>query len=272
MDSDITGYAHVPPQYQETLALLQNILDFQTSLAEKVESSFQVDRAVARERWQAGLPLLTGELPRLSPSWFQEAVIELRSLLPPEEAVHEALDRLLSSDFMKPSNIETLLDELLGDSKVCIQRLADATSTSPDVQARLVHTILSPFFQKQVAPYREWIETATWRRGICPMCGSEPGIARLSNENGQYLLTCSLCHTEWSFDRLRCPFCESDDQPRQRYFTVEGDRVHRVNCCDRCQRYIKAVDERALGHQANLLVEDVITAYMDGLAREQGYQ
>jgi hypothetical protein len=32
------------------------------------------------------------------------------------------------------------------------------------------------------------------------------------------------------------------------------------------------VDERVWGYPANLLVEEVITAHLDVLAREQGYQ
>ncbi|HIC89599.1 MAG TPA: formate dehydrogenase accessory protein FdhE [Anaerolineae bacterium] len=57
-----------------------------------------------------------------------------------------------------------------------------------------------------------------------------------------------------------------------RYFTVDGDEAHRVECCGQCQRYIKTVDERVTGHPANLLIEDVITAHLDVLAAEQGYR
>jgi FdhE protein len=183
-----------------------------------------------------------------------------------------ALDHLLASSYLTSSKVETLLGDLVADSDASIQRLADATSTDPDILAFVLRTVLSPFFKKQAAPYQEWVETAAWRRGVCPMCGSEPWMARLTHQEGRRILACSLCHTEWTFDRLRCPFCESDGQPLLRYFTVDDDEAHRVDCCDRCQRYVKTVDERVSGRPANLPVEDVITAHLDALARELGYQ
>ena len=45
MDIDIRSY---PPQYREALEELQKILHLQTELAEKAESEFHVDRAVAQ--------------------------------------------------------------------------------------------------------------------------------------------------------------------------------------------------------------------------------
>jgi FdhE protein len=203
---------------------------------------------------------------------FRKALEGLRSLLPAGKLGQIALDRLLASSLMAPPNIEALLNELSADSGACLQRLADATSTDPDTLAYLLRTVLSPFFEKWARPYRGWVETAAWRHGLCPVCGSEPGMARLAHDDGRRSLVCSLCRTEWVFDRLRCPFCESDDQLQFRHFSVDGDEAHRVDCCDRCQRYLKTVDERALGRPANLLVEEVITAHLDVLAREQGYQ
>jgi FdhE protein len=289
MDADIQRYIQAMPRFQEALNFLQSILDFQAALAEKlvlsaaegIEPALRIEPATVREKWRAGQPLFAGESLSIPPSLFREAMADLRSLLPAGEVTRVALDRLLASSFMTPSNVEALLDDLIVDSEACIQRLADATSTAPDVLAFLLHTVLSPFFEKQAAPYREWLETAAWRRGICPVCGSEPWMARLAHDNGQRILACSLCRTEWAFDRLRCPFCAEGDQPfdtsgrtqpHLRHFTVDDDEAHRVDCCDRCHRYIKTVDERVLGRPANLLVEDTITAHLDVLAREQGYQ
>ena len=272
MDTNIKSYAHVPPPYQEALELLQNILNLQTGWADKAVSSLQIDRVVAHARWSTGRPLLTDERPTPSPSWFRGAVDDLHGLLPPGTPVQAALDRLICSNLLKPPNIDTLLGGLFDDSDACIQQMVDATSTPPDIQVLLLQTILTPFYQKQIAPYRAWFDPATWRRSICPMCGSEPRMARLSGENGQRFLACFLCRTEWRFDRLRCPFCEKGEQPQLRYFTLDGDQAHRVDCCDHCHRYIKTVDERVLGYPTNLLVEDVITAPMEGLAREHGFQ
>ena len=104
------------------------------------------------------------------------------------------------------------------------------------------------------------------------MCGSEPGMARLAADDGRRILACFLCHTEWVFDRLRCPFCEYNGPPIIRHFTVDDDNAHRVDCCDACGRYLKVVDERVMGRPSSLPVEDVITAHLDMLAKEQRYR
>ena len=279
VDTDIKHYSQTMPQYRASLDFLQSVLEFQASLAETlalnpvegIEPNLQIEPAVAHKRWQAGQPLFADESLPISAPLFREALADLRPLLPPESPAQVALDRLLASSLMSPANVETLLDDLMTDSDSCIQRLADDTSTEPDTLAFLLRTILLPFFEEQARLYREWFETAVWRRGICPMCGSEPAMARLAHDDGRRILACSLCRTEWTFDRLRCPFCESGGQPQLRHFTVDDDETYRVDCCDRCQRYLRTVDERVLGRPANLLVEEVVTAHLDVIAREQGY-
>ncbi len=260
------------PQYREALELLRDLLEFQAALMEKAEICFRVEPAVARERWRAGRPLFAGAPLPLPSSWFLESLADLRALLPPEGMTREALDRLLASDAVAPSNVDALLDELLSEGDACIRRLAAATSADPDALAFLLNAVLSPFFERQAVPYREWVKTAAWRRGICPMCGAEPWMARLARENGQRILACSLCHTEWPFSRLACPFCGGDEPGPARYFQLDTDLTHRVYCCQACGRYIKTVDERALGGSAVLPVEDVVTAHLEALARAEGYR
>ena len=271
MHTDIERYAQAMPQYGDALSFLQNILDFQAALADKIEPGLQIEPAVAREKWEAGEPLFADKSPAIPSPLFRQALAELRPLLPPGDVLQEVLDRLLASELVVSSDLEEVLADLITDSDACIRRLADAASTTPDTVAPLLRIVLSPFFEKPAALYREWIREAGWRRGICPICGSEPWMARLDRESGERTLACSLCRTEWAFDRLRCPFCGGDDQPKVRYFTVDDDGAHRVDCCDRCQRYIKTVDDRVAGRPANLLVEDVITSHLDTLAREHGY-
>jgi FdhE protein len=278
MDTDIQRYARTMPEYREPLTFLQNILDFQATLAEKVEADLRIEPARAREKWHNGQVLLAGESLSLPAALFREALVDLRSWLPPEGPARETLNQLLASVSMAPATAEVWLADVIADSvkysrgDMDLQWLANATSTDPAMLAFLLRVVLSPVFQKQAAPYQVWVETAPWRRGSCPVCGSQPGMARLTCDNGQRILVCPLCCTEWAFDRLRCPFCEEDNQPRLRYFTVGDDQEHRIDCCDRCQRYVKTVDERVLGRRANLPAEDVITAHLDVLARDQGYQ
>ncbi len=266
MNADIQRLIKHKPRYKEPLTLLQSVLNFQAKLAEKIEPAPQIEADAAREKWRAGQPLFDAEPPSIPAPLFREALTDLRPLLAAEESAQAAIDRLLDAD------IEALLNNLTSDSESGITQLAETTSTDPDTLTFLLRTALTPFFEKQAAPYREQLATAGWRRGICPICGSEPAMARLTQDEGRRILSCSLCRAEWAFDRLRCPFCVGNAEPQMNYFTIDNDETHRVDCCNHCHRYIKTVDERVLGRPVNLLVEDVITAHLDEVAKEQGYQ
>jgi formate dehydrogenase accessory protein FdhE len=253
---------------QETERLLHDISTFQAKLVRDVAPCLQLEPAATCARLQSGQPLLTKELLPPATAFLRQALTELRSWLPPAGRARLTLDQLLASNAVN----RIALCDIIAEGEPYFQHLADDISQGPDVVAFLLGIVVAPFLQKQAEPYRGWIEAAAWRRGSCPVCGSQPWMARLSADNGRRSLACSLCHTEWGFERLRCPFCDNTDQARLRYFTVNGDIAHRVDCCDRCRRYIKTVDERASGGPANLLLEDVATVHLDALALQQGYR
>jgi FdhE protein len=276
--AEIARYSEIMPEYRESLLFLRKILEFQSSLADKINpgtdermAEQQIDFLEACERLQSGQSLFENRSVPISPSLFRKALEELRFLLP-QDSTRSALDRLLALKHMAPENVGTVLNELKTDSDPCIKRLAQVTSTQADVLQFLLQTVLSPFFENQAGFYRDLVDSDSWRHGKCPICGSEPAIARLAGDDGRRILACSLCNTEWTFDRLRCPFCESEEQPSLRHFTVNDDKAYRVDCCNKCRRYLKVVDERVSGHPTSLPVENIITSHLDVLAREQGYQ
>ena len=275
---EIAHYLKTMPQYREALHFLRKILKFQSSLADKIvacpeerSAALPMDISEAHEILRSGVPLFEKKSVPVSPIMFRNALEELRILLP-KEPDGSALDRLLSLDLLTPENVGMVLDELKTSGAPCIKRLAKNASADPDILLFLLRTVLSPFFEYQAGFYRNLVDSHFWRHGMCPICGSAPEMARLAGDDGRRILACSLCHAEWAFDRLRCPFCEYDGSPVVRHFNVEGDKVHRVDCCDACRRYLKVVDERVLGHPASLPVEEVITSHLDRLAEEQGYQ
>jgi FdhE protein len=268
MNPDLTCSIQAAPRSREGLAFLQDILDFQANLAERIEPDLQIERDVALAKWLAGEPLFSGGLPSPPSPSLREALTGLRPLLPAGGTAQVTLDQLLASQAME----QLLGSALIGDSQTLVRRVAEVTLTEPEVVDFLFGAVLAPFYQRQAAPYRAWLAEAAWRRGCCPICGCSPRIARLAAETGQRILVCSLCSTDWAFDRLRCPFCESDELPCLRHFAVDGDEAHRVDCCDRCRGYLKTVDERVTGHAANVPVEDLLTAHLDMLAQELGYR
>ena len=130
---------------------------------------------------------------------------------------------------------------------------------------------LRPELEKVADKYRDQIEASSWEEGYCPVCGKEPKIGQIKDDENRRCLFCNQCGFEWSFMRIRCPFCGNEDQQELAYFTVEDDERYRVDVCNECKRYIKIVDFRETKEEANIDIEDITTLHLDMLATEEGY-
>jgi formate dehydrogenase accessory protein FdhE len=141
------------------------------------------------------------------------------------------------------------------------------------------------FFGKAfLQPYARWLADSGgqvvdrgWetRESLCPFCGGQPQVSVLQTrepaaDGGGRSLVCSTCLGAWSFRRIVCANCGEERPAKLGYFhTPEYDHV-RVDACDTCQHYIKAVDMTRLG-RAVPLVDEVAAAPLDVWAREHGY-
>ena len=86
------------------------------------------------------------------------------------------------------------------------------------------------------------------------------------------VLLCSFCGHVYRLPRLGCPFCSSESPEDLRYFYGEEEDSHRVQVCDRCSGYLKILDTRKGGSVEALAVDDILTAHLDLVAEEQGYE
>lgn len=107
---------------------------------------------------------------------------------------------------------------------------------------------------------------------LCPLCGRKPGLAvlRAQGDGGRRCLICSLCLTEWDFRRIVCAGCGEEDHSRLPVYVAEAFDYIRVECCDTCKQYIKAVDLARNG-LAEPVVDEIAAAPLDLWALERGY-
>ena len=108
----------------------------------------------------------------------------------------------------------------------------------------------------------------------CPHCGSPPLAAVLRDEpeiRGRRSLLCSLCSTEWSFPRTRCPNCAEERPDELQYHVTERWPHVRIEACRSCHTYVKAVDLRSDGI-AVPVVDELAAVELDLWAGEQGLQ
>ncbi len=111
-----------------------------------------------------------------------------------------------------------------------------------------------------------------WTQNFCFVCGRPPQVAvirDLPDALGRRSLTCSMCATEWRFQRLTCPHCGETEADKLPVHTAESVAHVRVDACATCSRYIKTVDLRKRG-DAVPLVDELAAVELDIWAQEQG--
>ncbi len=122
-------------------------------------------------------------------------------------------DETISAVEELSKDLPEILEEFLyqkGDERMKA-RLSD--SLPAEILIFLVKNTLAPLVEKFSECVAPSIDYDRWESGCCPVCGHPPGLAELKKTSSgrQRFLFCSLCHTSWPFQRLKCPFCESSD-------------------------------------------------------------
>ncbi|MBZ5724732.1 MAG: formate dehydrogenase accessory protein FdhE [Acidobacteriia bacterium] len=155
---------------------------------------------------------------------------------------------------------------------------------SPDLWDALLRSHADPtdpgyalFGRVLMQPYMEWrasqseIDTGTVRP-TCPFCGENPvaAVLRQEGDGGKRTLLCSLCATEWEFRRMLCPSCGEEDRDKLPVYTAEQFAHVRVEACETCRVYLKAVDLTING-LAVPVVDEMASVALDLWAEEKGY-
>jgi hypothetical protein len=129
-----------------------------------------------------------------------------------------------------------------------------------------------PFMARISSDVSKKVDLSVWNKGVCPVCGRLPVVAKLRKDDGARILYCGFCTTEWRYPRVNCVSCGNTDQFSMQYFFAEGDSGHRVDVCDLCGRSIRTTDERTLGRETYFEVENWVTSFLNDVAKQKGYK
>ncbi|MCK4534442.1 MAG: formate dehydrogenase accessory protein FdhE [Syntrophobacterales bacterium] len=268
----IDGYKNMNPHYEELLDILEEVLILREQYRRKVkENIFNVDESLIEKKLAGGLPLVDfpgGKFDLEGPKKYFAALLEIahkRALEETGEIIKKMEDGEL--DYMEMVRDSFTLQQEEG------ARDNDEDGGIFDLLGFLVEESLRPALEVLSEKYRNIITAGPrWSEGYCPICGREPKISEIREEEGKRFLFCGQCGFEWQFGRVKCPFCGNEDQQTLAYFTIEDEEKYRVDVCNVCNKYIKTVDFRETERKPNLDVEDIATLHLDILADEEGYE
>lgn len=172
-----------------------------------------------------------------------------------------------------PKLLAELAHDLRGPGKNgWFEQLQDAWKVPcpSDAQGFLVQAFLQPY--ADLLRSRALLPPLQAKYALCPFCHRKPtlGVLRQMGEGASRSLVCGFCAAEWDFRRLVCPGCGEEDDKKLPVFTASDFDYIRVECCETCKTYIKAIDLTKNG-RAEPLVDELASAPLDLWAHEHGY-
>src|SRR5579863_2518111 len=174
-----------------------------------------------------------------------------------------------------PARLAGLAGDLRQSSPESWSELLDASWSTTESSAEPPEQFLARAF---LQPYAEFLRARLamksdgYIHSLCPFCNRKPGLAvlRQQGDGARRSLMCSFCLAEWEFRRIVCPGCGEEDNAKLPVYTASDFDYVRVECCDTCHGYLKAVDLTKNG-LAEPMVDEMAAAALDLWALEHGY-
>jgi FdhE protein len=271
----IEDYKSANPHYTELLDIMADILILREEYLKNMKDSvFDVEENLISQKMKGGLPLidLTAkeyDLKRCK-EYFSSLVCIAQKRMP--EVAQNILDVINNPQFDWEKSVRASFE--------CKSEENDAKESPGEGEADDSIDLIDLFLEESLRPeleiiakkYGGIVEKYDWSEGYCPICGKEPKIGEIrEEENGKRYLFCHQCGFKWYFNRIKCPFCGNDEQQSLAYFEVEGDERYRIDVCNKCWRYIKTVELPKSSEEPNMDVEDIATLHLDMIAYDEGY-
>jgi FdhE protein len=271
----IEDYKAANPHYTELLDIMADILILREEYRKNMKDPiFQVEENLIAQKMEGGLPLIdfTGKIYDLTqPKEYFNSLISIAEKRMPEMAQSIA-DIINSPEFNWEKIIRASFDHKIEESYAQGLPADHETEENIDLIDLLTEESLRPELESVARKYGKIVEKSGWSQGYCPICGKEPKIGEIrDDEDGKRYLFCHQCGCKWYFHRIKCPFCGNEEQHSLAYFEVEGEERYRVDVCNKCRRYIKTVELPKSSEEPNLDVEDIATLHLDLIACDEGY-
>ena len=176
-------------------------------------------------------------------------------------------------------DVAGLASPALQNDRPALERSARSLGVDATALGELVQLALQPILWEAATQAQSLAELDKWERGYCLVCGAWPGLAELIGTERRRVLRCVRCGSGWSWLVLLCPYCGTDDHRDLGTLSLGAEagkddetRGHRIDVCERCHGYVKAVQTFTSNSPVRLVAEDVATLYLDEAAMKAGYR
>jgi len=235
----------------------------------------QISAKTAKQILSKGFPLISFDRMKVKARPLKAHFKKICATLQKYQKSHNEIDQFLESDQYKTLNLKELISKTLSHDASYLKSLSKKTHLEENTLKFIAISLAKPFFEKIASEVRDKFKDDSWGKNYCPVCGSEPLMAKIRRGVGVRMLECSLCGTEWKFRRVKCPFCNNEEPKSLKFFYYHEESPHRLYVCDKCKRYIKTIDQKKTPHQPKgvdlPVIQDMATLYLDMLAKEKGY-
>jgi FdhE protein len=264
------------PSHKKVLEFFKEVVTEQYKIRQKINPvPLEIDKDNLKVKIKEGFPLVDKSDLKIDFASATKLFKRLCKVLSRNKKATRDAERINLALRNKHIDLSELFKQACAGNDEYITEVSKKLGLKGGVLSFLTQSSIKPIFEAYANELKNYVDQEHWWRGYCPICGSEPTLAKLKNEGGvegARFLVCSTCNYEWRFNRLKCPFCENEDHKKHRYFYTEKEgRGYRVDVCEKCKRYIKTIDTRELGEEVIPPIEDIGTLHLDILAQNEGY-
>ena len=258
--------------------MYKSVLAVQLRYLAKIEVDSNITADEMKDYFRKGNYLLAHQKPVFDGALFTELLGSISEAI--QEASPEAPDALRHLNALEEfntDNIDAFLQKAMFFNKQEMESFIEENEMDKraeldsEIIAFVIFMSLSPFLTRMMKKAEEEEGFSLWRQGHCPVCGQVAVIAKFDSEDGSRVLECWLCHAQWVFPRLECPYCDNRDQKKLRFFYLPGDKSRQVHVCEECKSYLKTVDTKSMQKDVLLDLEAIATGQLDLLAEKEGY-
>lgn len=262
------------PAYEEILDFYEKLFLAQEVIKRQVQlDPIKISEELLSVKREESFPLINKADFTIDIKASQDLLREIcRLAAETNEVLSEAAPKIVDAMDKGTLDAPVLFSKILNEDDSYFDETAKKLKTDKKVLAFMAYFSMKPSVSLCAEQLVTYLDKETpWQKGYCPICGSPPALSILRDEGKRFLL-CSFCSHEWETQRIYCPFCNNNKQKTLRYFFSEEEKGYRVDVCDECKKYIKAVDTREVKRPVHPFLEQISTLHLDLIAQEQGLE